>query len=242
MAMKRQAEIDDMLTRTLDDRRLSRTEKRALREVFADLDPDDDERAFIRHRVFAIARETIRGPEARDILEWAEDVIKVLHSKLERDPTIAEVHFSPGDECRLRIARLLRYCKQSADICVFTITDDRLAQEVLDAHRRGIAVRIVSDNDKAFDPGSDIMRLAQSGVEVCVDESEHHMHHKFAVFDRETVVTGSYNWTRSAARHNRENVVVSDDPKLVGPYQGKFDEIWAVLARSHRLTKGRVSQ
>lgn len=230
-------ELDDILSQTLDDLRLSRTERRALTEVFADLDLTDDDRAFIRHRVFALARETVRDARATQTLEWAEDVVKILHGKLEPDPTISEVHFSPGDECRRTIIRLLKRATKNIDICVFTITDDRLAEEILAAHRRGVKVRILSDNDKAHDRGSDIDRLAASGVEVCVDESEHHMHHKFAVFDYTHVLTGSYNWTRSAAMHNRENVLVSDDPKLVRQYQLAFDELWAVLVKSHRLTR-----
>ncbi len=229
-----------MLQQTLEDRRLSRTEKRALTEVFADFDLNREERAFVRNRVFSLARECLpHQKEADQVLQWAEDVVKILHSKLERDPTVSEVHFSPGDECRLTIIRLMKRAKHSIDICVFTITDDRLAEEIKAAKDRGIAVRIISDNDKADDYGSDIYRLAQSGVEVCVDESEHHMHHKFAIFDSTTVITGSYNWTRSAARHNRENLVVSDDHKIVAPYQKNFDELWSVLVKGNRLTPGR---
>jgi len=226
-------ELDEMLRRTLDDKRLSRTEKRALNEVFADYDLDDDSRAFVRNRVFAMARESIRNQEAHKVLEWAEEVIKVVQGGMPRDPTIADVVFSPGDECRIRIGRLLKSCTRAADICVFTITDDVLAQHILDAHARGVAIRIATDDEKAADRGSDIFRLAAAGITVRTDESEHHMHHKFAVFDGATVLTGSYNWTRSAALHNRENVVVSDDPKLVGPFQRNFETLWNSLVPLH---------
>lgn len=223
-------QLEDVLRQTLDDKRLSRTEKRALKEVFADLDLDDEGRTYLRHRVFALSRELIRHPEAQKVLEWAEEVIKVIQTpKLERDPSIAEVHFSPGDECRLALVRLLRNARKSIDICVFTITDDRLASAILAAHERGVAVRIITDNDKAEDKGSDIYRLGRAGVRVRVDRSEHHMHHKFAVFDQTTLVTGSYNWTRSAAEYNRENLVVSDDVKLTRPYQKNFDGFWDAL-------------
>jgi len=238
VALLKQDELDDILIKTLDDRRLSRTEKRALGQVFLDLRLDDEDRAFIRHRVFAHAKEYIRHPEQRLVLEWAEEVIKLLHSKLERDPTISEVYFSPGDECRMQIARLLRQAKKTIDICVFTITDDRLAAEILDAHQRGVAIRIISDDDKIHDEGSDVPRLAAAGIEACVDESEAHMHHKFAIFDRATVLTGSYNWTVAAARFNRENMMVSDDVRIVGAYQQNFDELWEVLHKLTRLTRG----
>jgi phosphatidylserine/phosphatidylglycerophosphate/cardiolipin synthase-like enzyme len=56
------------------------------------------------------------------------------------------------------------------------------------------------------------------------------MHHKFAVFDARTLLTGSYNWTRSAAEDNRENVLVVDDPRLVRPFVETFEELWAAFA------------
>jgi len=242
VALLRQDELDDILVKTLDDLRLSRTERRALGQVFVDLKLNDEDRAFIRHRVFALAREHIRQPNQRRILEWAEEVIKLLHSKLERDPTISEVYFSPGDECRMQIARLLRQAKRTVDICVFTITDDRLAAEILEAHRRGVAVRIISDDDKIHDEGSDVPRLAAAGIEACVDESEHHMHHKFAIFDRATVLTGSYNWTLAAARFNRENLMVSDDIRIVNAYQKNFDDLWNLLRGVTRITPGRPKE
>ncbi|RMH44667.1 MAG: endonuclease [Deltaproteobacteria bacterium] len=226
MAAIDRTELDDILRQTLDDRRLSRTERRALAEVFADYDLDDDARGFVRSRVFALAREHLRAAGARAVLDWAEDVVKLVQARHDRDPTIGEVHFSPSDECRRRIVRLLASCRGSADICVFTITDDWLARAILDAHARGVAVRIITDDEKVGDPGSDVYRIARAGVPVRCDDSEAHMHHKFALFDRRIVLTGSYNWTRSAAKHNRENFLITDDSQLVEPYVRAFDALW----------------
>ena len=56
--------------------------------------------------------------------------------------------------------------------------------EVLDRlMKRGVRVRVISDNDKAHDKGSDVWRLPDLGAEVRVDRSPHHMHHKFAIID-----------------------------------------------------------
>ncbi|MGE3822383.1 MAG: phospholipase D-like domain-containing protein [Isosphaeraceae bacterium] len=52
------------------------------------------------------------------------------------------------------------------------------------------------------------------------------MHHKFAVFDEKIALTGSYNWTRGAARDNEENLIVSTDPRLVGPFVRAFEALW----------------
>jgi phosphatidylserine/phosphatidylglycerophosphate/cardiolipin synthase-like enzyme len=113
---------------------------------------------------------------------------------------------------------------------VFTITDDRIADAILDAHRRGVAVRILTDNEKAFDLGSDIERLRSAGVAVRVDESPFHLHHKFAIFDGRRLLTGSYNWTRGAARDNQENFLITPDPHLIEAYARAFEDLWNRLA------------
>ena len=48
--------------------------------------------------------------------------------------------------------------------------------------------------------------------------------------DGATLLTGSYNWTRSAAAENHENLVVSDDVRLVSPFVATFERLWAKLA------------
>jgi len=52
------------------------------------------------------------------------------------------------------------------------------------------------------------------------------MHHKFAIFDRRLVATGSYNWTQSAERANYENLVLLDDPDLVARFVREFQRLW----------------
>jgi phosphatidylserine/phosphatidylglycerophosphate/cardiolipin synthase-like enzyme len=94
------------------------------------------------------------------------------------------------------------------------------------AHRRGVAVRILSDDDKSEDRGSDVETFMRAGIPTRTDSTDAHMHHKFAIFDGEILLTGSYNWTRSAERANQENVVLSEDPRLLRDFQGCFDRLW----------------
>jgi phosphatidylserine/phosphatidylglycerophosphate/cardiolipin synthase-like enzyme len=68
--------------------------------------------------------------------------------------------------------------RKSFDACVFTITDNRVAEVMEDLHARGIKVRLITDNDTAYADGSDIKRLFKAGIPVKVDKSPHHMHNK----------------------------------------------------------------
>ena len=97
---------------------------------------------------------------------------------------------------------------------------------MLAAHKRKVKVRIVSDNDKADDRGSDIYHMAKKGIPIRVDRSANHMHHKYAIFDGKRLVNGSFNWTRSATKYNQENIVVSNDGKLIKDFGVTFEKLW----------------
>jgi phosphatidylserine/phosphatidylglycerophosphate/cardiolipin synthase-like enzyme len=232
------AELDRILDQTLADRSLSRGERKALREVIEGLEPTEADRAALGARAFARARAAIDDPRAREVLDWLEEVVKVVRPAgaegAGAGDALAEALFSPGDACWRRIAALVGAAKSSVDVCVFTITDQRVSDPLLAAHRRGVRVRVVTDNDKANDLGSDVDDLARAGVPVAVDTSPYHMHHKFALFDDRALLTGSYNWTRGAAEMNEENVVISGDPRLIRPFRAEFDRLWKLYARQGR--------
>ncbi len=223
-------QIEVLFARTLDDLRLSRGERRALRETLGESDLEGHDLDGLRGRAFALAQERLSAHGDHRVLEWLEDAIRLLTPRADRRSSIAETYFSPGDEGVQRLSSLIRHARQAVDVCVFTITDDRLSEALAEVAQRGVRVRILTDNDKAEDRGSDIDRLERVGIPVRVDRTEKHMHHKYAIFDRELLVTGSYNWTRSAARHNEENFIVTDEPRLVKPFRDAFRELWQQLA------------
>lgn len=56
------------------------------------------------------------------------------------------------------------------------------------------------------------------------------MHHKFAVFDDALLVSGSYNWTRAAAEHNKENLIITRNRGLMSKFARVFEQLWGELA------------
>jgi len=159
-------------------------------------------------------------------LKWLEQVIKTLDSLQSVQPTVASVHFSPGESCRRKILDLCLQARTSVSICVFTISDDRLSRAVLACHQRGLNVRVITDNEKQFDLGSDIEWLREQGVPLRIDPGPYHMHHKFALFDERILLNGSFNWTRSASDCNEENLLVTDQLSLVADYRREFEKLW----------------
>jgi len=227
------AELDALLRQFLVDGKLSKAERTALTAWVQSNVASDAHRAVARSRVFDAARNAVADPQAAQVLTFLEDVLKVIVPTQPGGSAVepaAVVAFSPGDACLGMIVSRLSTCRTSADLCIFTITDDRIADAILSAHKRGVKVRIVTDNDKSEDLGSDIPKFLAARIPLLVDRTPFHMHHKFAIFDGTRLLNGSYNWTRGAARDNMENLVDTGDPKLIAPFQREFDAIWTKLS------------
>lgn len=218
--------LDRTLRESVQDFRLDADEKVQLRALGQQLDAGRVR--FLRNRAFEIVRDAIlREPgDALAAMRWLEQVVKTLDAASETATVVSSAYFAPGDSCLRRLSDLMRGCRATLDICVFTIADDRLTESVLACHARGVKVRVVSDNDKQHDAGSDISRLQDHGIAVRLDHAPAHMHHKFALFDGNVLANGSFNWTRSATRDNDENLVVSDDPNLVRVFGLQFEKLW----------------
>jgi phosphatidylserine/phosphatidylglycerophosphate/cardiolipin synthase-like enzyme len=52
------------------------------------------------------------------------------------------------------------------------------------------------------------------------------MHHKVILIDRAIVVTGSYNFSRSAEEQNDENLLILHAPQVAAEYLIEFDQIF----------------
>lgn len=137
------------------------------------------------------------------------------------------VCFSPGNSCRDLIIEQIKSSTTLIDICVFTISDDLITDALIEVKELyNVDVRIITDDEKSYDKGSDIKFLESKGFDIRYDDVRHHMHHKFAIFDSNRVLTGSYNWTRSAASYNQENILLTAKPKVVEAYKKEFNKLW----------------
>ncbi|MBK7651722.1 MAG: DUF1669 domain-containing protein [Flammeovirgaceae bacterium] len=157
------------------------------------------------------------------IVEWIKDASNAL---LSHPTSTSDAYFSPGDTCRNVIIQQIQNAVNQIQICVFTISDDPITEAILTSHKLGKQIRIITDNDKSLDVGSDIERMARQGIEVKMDRTPNHMHHKFMVVDGNAVITGSYNWTRSAALYNHENILLTQDAPVVKSFLKQFDQLW----------------
>jgi len=131
---------------------------------------------------------------------------------------------SPGrlDE---KLVALIDGAQRSVEIAVYDFGLENVADALIRAKRRGVAVRIVTDTDNLENPP--LKRVRAEGIPVVDDQRRAIMHHKFAVIDGETVMTGAWNFAeRDTYRHNN-NSVVFRSPELARDLTNEFEKMFA---------------
>jgi phosphatidylserine/phosphatidylglycerophosphate/cardiolipin synthase-like enzyme len=220
-------EIIENLRQSIEDEVLSKSERKSLRTLVSELLPDEHQLNFLRSKIYELANEKVNASNYSFILDWVKSANSAL--LVPESPALSDAYFSPGDACRNVIINQIKSATNRLSICVFTISDDSITEAILTSHKRGTHIRIITDNDKSHDEGSDIEQIAREGIQVRMDRSPNHMHHKFMVADEKAIITGSYNWTRSAAKFNQENIVLSREAGLIKTYLKEFDQLWKVM-------------
>jgi phosphatidylserine/phosphatidylglycerophosphate/cardiolipin synthase-like enzyme len=137
-----------------------------------------------------------------------------------------EVLFAPEDGVMARLVPLVREAKQSIRFMAFSFTDQQLGEAMLAAADSGLDVQGIFETRGSETEFSQMAPLFCGGVPVRQDGNPRTFHHKVLIIDGETVVTGSFNFTRSADEDNDENVVVITNQDIAKQYLAEFDRRW----------------
>ncbi len=144
------------------------------------------------------------------------------------DETQVEVYFSPDDGVTRQMVELVSSAAESVYFLAYSFTSDDLAEALLERHQAGVEVAGVMETRQVeSNTGSDYERFRAEGIDVRLDGNPDNMHHKVLIIDGQIVVTGSFNFSRSAEERNDENTLVVYDPQLAALYLGEFEKVFS---------------
>lgn len=144
------------------------------------------------------------------------------------DGSRLEVYFSPDDGTAARLVDMIRGAQHSVYFLAYSFTSDDLADALLERHQAGVDVAGVMEARQVdSNIGSEYDRLRASGLDVRLDGNPNNMHHKVFIIDGQTVVTGSYNFSRSAEERNDENTLVLHNPEIAALYLDEFNRVFS---------------
>lgn len=115
--------------------------------------------------------------------------------------------------------------KRSIDAAVYKFNLCKIFEALNEAIDRGVKVRLVVDCDKKDGFARTLAKKENEDVTIR-KWTGHKLHAKFVIIDDRLVLSGSYNWTKSAWKKNIELLLRFDDAASVGRFTNLFEELW----------------
>lgn len=138
------------------------------------------------------------------------------------------IYFSPQDKSITNaVLPLIRSAKKYIYIPTFVLTDKRVAEELINAKKRGVDVKIIIDALNASGKYSKHQLLRNNGVLVKTENYAGKMHSKSMIVDDEYVLIGSMNFSYSGENKNDENLIVIKDSDIAKFYKTFFLYQWS---------------
>ena len=143
-------------------------------------------------------------------------------------------HFSPKGGCTETIVATIGEARQTLDIQAYSFTSVPIAQAVAAARARGVTVRAVLDKSQRTEKYSSATFLNNHQVPVYIDDKHAIAHNKIILVDGQTLITGSFNFSKAAEESNAENLlVIRGNPELLKQYLANLEKH---LAHAERYT------
>ena len=145
------------------------------------------------------------------------------------------------------IGDTLAQAQQRVDLALFVFSDQSLTDVIAGLQQRGVKMRLLADPGFAsrsfpevldllgvaltdrhckLEAGNRPLQNAAEGVGVPRLARGDKLHHKLAVIDGKTVITGSFNWSPSAAHQNDEVLMLIHSPLLAAHFTREMDRLW----------------
>lgn len=150
-----------------------------------------------------------------------------LYTHIKTSDSIITLSFSPKsstyENC---IEPLIRGAKKYIYIPIFYLTHKRLSEELIDAHKRGVEIKVILDASAAKNKYSTHKTLRETGIEVKIENFGGKMHAKSIIIDDRFLISGSMNFTKAGESKNDENTVIVENASLAKQYKEHFIELW----------------
>jgi hypothetical protein len=134
-----------------------------------------------------------------------------------------EVHFSPKGGCTDAVVREINDAEKRILVQAYSFTSAPIAKALVDAHKRGVDVRVILDKSQRTEKYSSADFVLHAGILTLIDAKHAIAHNKIMVIDGETVITGSFNFTKAAEENNAENLLVIRDKAIAEKYTSNWD-------------------
>ena len=130
-----------------------------------------------------------------------------------------DAHFSTNKKNLIdAIIEKINTATSSIHIAMFSLTNPNIVDALLRAKQRGVELHIIVDT--RFSKQKAIKQLAKHtpNIYVATLKKKACFHHKFAVIDEKSLITGSGNWSKSANEQNKDHILFIESESEAAQY------------------------
>jgi phosphatidylserine/phosphatidylglycerophosphate/cardiolipin synthase-like enzyme len=140
------------------------------------------------------------------------------------DNITAQVYFSPMGGCTDAIVQEISQAKQEILVQAYSFTSKDIAKALVAAHKRGVRTVIILDKSNQSKRYSAADFTFNMGIPTYIDAKHATAHNKVMIIDKETVITGSFNFTKAAEERNAENLLILRSKELAERYIANWEK------------------
>lgn len=120
----------------------------------------------------------------------------------------------------------LEMAEESIDVAVNSFNDKELADCLIEAHRRGVRVRVYLDKAQMIKRVKTRDHSGENGVNIRFSAEPDSIHENFCIIDGKKVIRKLCDWITVLPYPNKEDFVISKERKIVSSYDSKFESLW----------------
>ena len=125
------------------------------------------------------------------------------------DSADIKVCFTPGERCDKEIINEINHENNRVFVEAYYLTSASIINSIIKSSERGAEVKVILDKSQERGKNMRYMDLLTShSVPVWIDNTVSIAHNKIIILGDHEVITGSYNFTKSAQEKNAENVII----------------------------------
>lgn len=144
--------------------------------------------------------------------------------------TNVRVYFSTHESCTAEVVQLIDGSNSTIYIAVSSFTNQDIANAILRASKRGVAVSIIAESSSRVLGSMFSLVQRNTTAKVVFSNKSGMMHDSFMVVDGVYVTTGSFTWTNDAETVNAENMLMLTDRNIASLYTAEWN--WLLVNRT----------
>ncbi|AAK79332.1 phosphatidylserine/phosphatidylglycerophosphate/cardiolipin synthase-like enzyme [Clostridium acetobutylicum] len=145
-----------------------------------------------------------------------------------------EYHFSMENQSLdNRLIKVINSADIKLDIAIYDLRKNNIVAAVINAKKRGVAIRIITDSKQAKlgEEDEELRLLKAFDIPIKINTHAGIMHMKITVVDNNTVTTGSYNYTDDATYKNDEVLIIIKNASIAKDWEKEFSTMWEDTSR-----------